>query len=81
MIMLEAGLLQFQDECYREEGARIYWDTVRFNLDRFGEMYSKELKKTIEEMLRREQVERPEWVELEEHVNIGETGGGEEGGS
>lgn len=25
MIMLEAGLLQYQDECYRDECARINW--------------------------------------------------------
>lgn len=40
MIMLEAGLLQYQDECYRDECSRVHWDTLQYNLDRFGEGYS-----------------------------------------
>jgi hypothetical protein len=55
MIMLEAGLLQYQDECYRDEYARIHWDTIQYNLDRFGENYSNELKSTLQSMLQQAQ--------------------------
>lgn len=71
MIMLEAGLLQYQDECYRDECARLHWDTLQYNLDRFGESYSHELKSTLESMLQQAQEDRPEWIDLEAHVKVG----------
>jgi hypothetical protein len=40
-------------------------------LEKFGQIYSKDLRKTVEEMLAEK--ERPEWVDLEQHVRIGET--------
>lgn len=72
MIMLEAGLLEAQDDCYRDECSRVHWDTVKFNLERFGEIYSSELKKTVESMLEEAWQDRPEWIDLETHVKIGD---------
>jgi hypothetical protein len=50
----------------------VHWDTLQYNLDRFGEGYSPELKSTLESMLQQAQEDRPEWTDLEAHVKIGE---------
>ena len=38
--MLEAGLLEYQDECYRDEWSRVHWETLHYNINRFGQTYS-----------------------------------------
>ena len=35
MIMLEAGLLEYQDSCYRDQFTRIHWETLQYNISRF----------------------------------------------
>jgi hypothetical protein len=40
VVILEAGLLQFQDECYRDDCSRLHWETVQYNLHRFQQAYS-----------------------------------------
>ena len=40
MILLEAGLLEYQDDCYRDEWSRIQWETLQYNINRFGQSYS-----------------------------------------
>lgn len=74
MVMLEAGLLEYQDECYRDEGSRIHWETLQYNVNRLGQVYSQEFKSMVELMLSRDERIRPDWVELEEHVIKGEDG-------
>jgi serine/threonine protein kinase len=54
MILLEAGLAQYQDECYRDEYSRIHWETLSFNLNRFAQLYSSELTTLLQLMLTRE---------------------------
>jgi len=68
VIVLEAGLLQYQDECYRDECARVHWETVQYHLHRFRENYSEELAALVELMLSREERARPDWLQLEERV-------------
>ena len=55
MIMLEAGLLEYQDEeCYRDEKSRILWETVQYNIDRLGQAYSDQIKNMVGFMLSRD---------------------------
>lgn len=51
MILLETGLLESQDDCYRDKHSRIHWETLRYNINRFGENYSEDLKSMVELML------------------------------
>lgn len=72
MIMIEAGLLEYQDEeCYRDDKSRIHWETVQYNIDRLGQAYSDEIKNMVEFMLSRDERARPDWIDLEEHVMKG----------
>jgi hypothetical protein len=68
MIMLEAGLLQYQDDCYRDECSRIHWETLQYNINLFQKIYSKELTDLVEFMLSRDERSRPNWLELEKYV-------------
>jgi|688.fasta_scaffold258810_2 hypothetical protein len=68
MIILEAGLGQYQDECYRDECSRVHWETVQYHLHRFRQTYSEELAELIELMLSREEKNRPDWLQLEERA-------------
>ena len=61
-------MLQYQDECYRDEGARLHWETVQYHLHRFREGYSEDLAGLVELMLSREEKARPDWLQLEERV-------------
>lgn len=72
MVMLEAGLLSHQDECYREENSKVHWDTVNYNLDKFGQIYSGELRSMLELMLEPHEAQRPVWTELEKYVKTGD---------
>ena len=40
MIVLEAGLSQYQDECYRDQSARVHWETLQYNIHRFRQCHS-----------------------------------------
>lgn len=62
MVLLEAGLAQYQDECYRDECTRIHWETLQYNLNRFRQSYSPELAALLEVMLSREESVRPDWL-------------------
>jgi hypothetical protein len=62
MIMLEAGLLAPQDECYRDECSKIHNETVNYNLEKFGQAYSSELRSMLELMLEYNEAERPVWI-------------------
>ena len=68
MIMLEAGLLENQDDCYRDGHSRIHWETLRYNINRLGEGYSEDLRGMVELMLNEENKERPDWLTLEEYA-------------
>lgn len=46
----------------------MHWETVHYNINRFGQIYSEELKNMLEFMLSKEEKMRPDWIELEEHV-------------
>lgn len=72
MILLEAGLLEYQDDCYRDDWTRIQWETLQYNINRFGQMYSEELRNMLEFMLSRDERVRPDWIDLEEHVMKGD---------
>ena len=39
MIMLEAGLLRRQDDCYEDDCSRVNWRQIEHNLNVFAEMY------------------------------------------
>ena len=62
MIMLEAGLLNYKDECYRDDWSRIHWESIHYNINCFGQIYSEELKNMVELMLSREYRSRPDWI-------------------
>lgn len=68
MIILEAGLGNYQDECYRDECSRVHWETVQYHLHKFRQFYSEELAELIELMLSREEKNRPDWLQLEERA-------------
>lgn len=68
MIVLEAGLLAYQDECYRDQYARIHWETLQYNINLFQQTYSSELTNLVEFMLGKDERSRPDWFELEQHV-------------
>mgnify|MGYP000913189202 FL=1 len=53
MILLEAGLNKYQDECYRDDSARVHWETVQYNVHLFRQNYSEELAALLEFMLSR----------------------------
>jgi hypothetical protein len=36
MLVLEAGLLQRQDDCYEDECSRVNWKQVELNVNKFG---------------------------------------------
>lgn len=70
--MMEAGLLSQQDECYRGECSKVHWDTINYNLEKFGQIYSGELRSMLELMLEQSETERPVWTELEKYVKTGD---------
>ena len=72
MIMLEAGLLEYQDDCYRDDWSRIQWETLQYNINRFGQAYSEEIKNMVEFMLSRDERVTPDWVDLGEPVMKGD---------
>lgn len=47
MIILEAGLLSYQDECYRDQYSRIHWETLQYNINLFQQTYSSELTNLV----------------------------------
>ncbi len=62
MIILECGLLQYQDECYRDEYSRIHMETLEYNKNRFRKSYSEELANMLNYMLGEDANSRPEWI-------------------
>lgn len=64
MIILEAGLLSYQDECYRDQWSRVHWETLQYNLSLFQQHYTAELTNLVEFMLSRDERSRPDWFEL-----------------
>lgn len=61
MIILEAGLLCYQDECYRDQYSRIHWETLQYNINLFQQNYSPELTNLVEFMLSKDERSRPDW--------------------
>lgn len=53
MVILEAGLGEAQDGCYKEEGARVNWDQLAFNINRFQHNFSPDLTNFVTLMLSR----------------------------
>jgi hypothetical protein len=68
MVLLECGLLFYQDDCYRDENSRIHWETLEYKKNIFKRSYSEELANMLEYMLGPDVSSRPEWVELESYV-------------
>lgn len=68
MVVLEAGLLEYQDECYGGDGI----DPVRVsrNLGRFGSLYSEDMTRVLVAMLHQSPLERESWLELERYVRV-----------
>mgnify|MGYP000968937947 FL=1 len=50
----------------------MHWETLQYNLERFGQIYSNELKAMLEMMLNQNDDERLVWVELETYVRSGD---------
>ena len=53
MLILEAGLLQRQDDCYEDDCSKVNWRQVGDNINKFGELYGGELKGYVDMMLAR----------------------------
>ena len=64
MILLEAGLLRQQDECYEDDCARINWRQIEHNIGLFTELYGQEFKRVLEKMLRLHTIDRIDWQGL-----------------
>ena len=73
LTILEAGLLEYQDDIYRDDYSRINSELLGNKLCRFGEFYSDKLRRMLEVMLDPCEATRPDWLELESHVALSET--------
>ena len=73
MVMMEAALLKYLDDCYREDNTKINWETIRYYLDQIGQSYSLDLKQMIERLVS-DFPKRPDWLELKQFMkDDGET--------
>lgn len=63
MVIMEAALLKYLDDCYREENTKINWDTIRYHLDQIGQTYSLDMKQMIERLVS-DTPKRPDWLSL-----------------
>ena len=68
MVLLECGLLERQDHCYRDEYQRLDYDLLHKNVRRFGLEYSEELRIITELMLKPDNKDRPDWLDLEQYA-------------
>ena len=68
MILLECGLLERQDPCYKDEYQRIDYEQLDKNVRRFGLEYSEELRIITEVMLKKDNKDRPDWLDLEQYT-------------
>lgn len=64
---MEAALLKYLDDCYREEYTNINWETIRYYLDQIGQIYNNELKQMIERLVS-DVSKRPDWLELKHYM-------------
>lgn len=67
MVIIEAALLKYLDDCYREERTKIDWDTIRYYLDQIEQSYGVELKQFVERLVS-DTGKRPDWNELKLHM-------------
>ncbi len=67
MVILEAGLLQSQDDCYFNQKTRMNEHKLEANLAKFGERYPL-VKALLTDMLLRDPRQRPDWIELERDI-------------
>jgi hypothetical protein len=74
MIILEAGLLTSQDDCYFANKTNVNWQKLNGNLGRFAERYGAEMREVVEVMLGVDWRARPDWVEMEGIINRGNSG-------
>lgn len=70
MVMLETGLLEYQDDCYASNGNWLEWEKLTRNFQRFTCLYSEELCKVIGIMLDRDPSTRESWMQLEGYVRV-----------
>lgn len=63
-MVLEAGLLQRQDDCYDDDCSKINERQLDDNITKFGELYGSELRGYVELMLARELSSRIHWEQL-----------------
>lgn len=47
MVIIEAALLKYLDDSYREDHTKVDWDTIRYYLDQIEQSYGLELKQFI----------------------------------
>lgn len=70
MIILDAGLLEFQDECYDLNNFSIKWSVLNSQVDRFSSLYSPDLTKILKIMLTRDPSYRDSWIDLSRFVKV-----------
>lgn len=70
MVLLETGLLEYQDDCYASNGGWLNWEKLARNYDRFSCLYSEELSRVVSIMLDRDPSTRESWIELENYVRV-----------
>jgi len=69
MCVLQAALLDPCDDCYDYEQCTISYEIIQERLDKLDESYGKELIETLMMMLAVDPAERPNFLELEEHLS------------
>jgi hypothetical protein len=69
MVVLECGLLEYQDECYNDF-EDLDFERLNRNCHRLRSLYSEEICKVLMAMLQRNPLERESWMELERYVKV-----------
>ena len=68
-MILEAGLLQRQDDCYEDDCSKVNWRQVEGNINKFADVYGGELKGYVDMMLAKEIAHRIHWDQLIEQID------------
>ena len=69
ILVLEAGLLQRQDDCYDDDCSKINERQLDDNINKFGELYGSELRGFVEMMLARDLSQRIHWEQLIQQID------------
>jgi hypothetical protein len=68
MIILEIGLLEDQNLCYKENCRKINWGKLSQNIDKFGRQYKDQLKSIVLSMVAQHKKDRPTWQQLKDKL-------------